>query len=178
MRGKMSAAGETELPSHLDAPPTPLEDIPELPAQEDRHAVTRWRNRHLHCVGGVTVATMLDLIRQHTPAAFDYLMLHDVVASGLAIQRHWLENKNRTQPSQEETDAVRATVEAHAAAHGKAATKPQTSAAPLPPPTLRQLVALRETYRRDKIGGWERRVAALNAQIAEMEEKPWAPAGL
>jgi hypothetical protein len=177
MRGKMSAAGEMEFPSHTDATPTPMEDIPELPEYVDRYFASRWKHRLMHCVGTVTPITILDVIRQHSPRAFDYLMLNDVVASGIAVQQHWLRDK-RTIPTQEERDAVTATVEAYLAVHGKAATKATPTSAPLSTPTLRQLHALREEYRRSKIQGWELRVADLDARIAQMEETPWKPAGL
>jgi len=174
----MSAAGETEFPNHATPQPTIMEDIPELGDYADRYFVSRWHQRHIHCVGNVTPLIMLDIIRQHAPRAFDYLMLNDTVASGFAVKQHWLRDKKQPRPTDEERAAVAATVEAYVAVHGKAATKTSPTSAPLPTLTLRQLHALREEHTRSKLNGWERRVAALNAQIAEMEEKPWAPAGL
>ena len=175
MRGKRAAANDRDdEPGHDDPGPIPpawTVDAPDLPSF-DQFMIHFWKQSSYRTEANPIVT--LDLIRVHAPRAWDWLMLNDTEASGIAIRRDWLRPKTRTIPDAEEIAAVAALVEGLGTASPDGPPKHRPALEPALPPTRRQLAVLLETYRRAgaTIPGAALRVAMLTEQLAAMDAPP------
>lgn len=173
-RGKMAAAGEdVEVEPIGDAPAASsfVVDAPDL-TEAARAMVQSW----LKCwsLQASNPTAMLDVIRRGSRAAFDWLILNNANASGIAVRRDWLRPDFRTPPEEDEKAAVAALCASVAAAARARGMDARPAQAEPPRPTRRQLEILLATWRRDatKDNGGAIRIAMLERQIAAINEPP------